>query len=62
MYWKESAQTIYNAFRKQQSIDAKKYDWSGFSETNQRQFEKLAVIGTSALEGDDETTVYLLWY
>jgi peptidyl-dipeptidase A len=46
----------FNDFQKNQSIETQKYDWSNFKQYNRRQFEKLAVIGTSALTGDDEIT------
>ncbi|CAG2161836.1 unnamed protein product, partial [Oppiella nova] len=43
-----------NAFQKQQSIETKRYDWTHFIPYNRRQFEKLAVIGISALNSADE--------
>lgn len=52
-----AATKVFNDFQKKQSIETKKFDWSDFDETVQRQFEKLAVIGTSALDKEDENKV-----
>ena len=54
---KDRVTEAFNAFQKQASIEIKRYDWSGFEEQYKRQFEKMAVIGTSALEGEDEKNV-----
>ncbi|CAG2109942.1 unnamed protein product [Medioppia subpectinata] len=51
---REEATKAFNAFQKEQSIETKKYDWTNFEPKNKRQFEKLAIIGTAALTGDDE--------
>ncbi|CAG2108942.1 unnamed protein product, partial [Medioppia subpectinata] len=51
---REEATKAFNKFQKEQSIETKKYDWTNFEPKNKRQFEKLAIIGTAALTGDDE--------
>jgi hypothetical protein len=53
-----AATEVFYEFQKNQLKETLKYDWSNFAEINKRQFEKLAVIGTAALTGDDEKTVY----
>ncbi len=53
-----AATEAFYDFQKKQLVETQKYNWSNFAEQNRRQFEKLAVIGTAALTGDDEKTVY----
>ena len=47
----------YNKFLKELSSKAKKYDWTNFSERNQRLLEKMSVIGTAALNEEDDNKV-----
>jgi hypothetical protein len=53
-----AATEVFHDFQKDQLVETLKYDWSNFKEENRRQFEKLEVIGTTALTGDDVKTVY----
>lgn len=47
---------VYNEFRQKQFLETKDYDYSGMVAAKKRQFEKFAVIGTSALgEADTKT-------
>ncbi|CAG2104542.1 unnamed protein product, partial [Medioppia subpectinata] len=51
-----NATEVFNRFQKQQSIEAKRYDWTDFEDNIQRQFEKIALIGSAVLEGNDGLT------
>ena len=50
---------MFSEFQRNQSLAAKKYDWTHFKEYNKRQFNSLAVIGTAALNKEDEHKVLI---
>ena len=47
----------FNVFRQKQFAETKQFDYSGLEPVKKRQFEKFAVIGTSALNEEDTKTV-----
>ena len=58
MIYQDEATVAYNKFQKSQLLETQKYDWSDFDTQYKRQFEKMAVIGMSALDTEDEELVF----
>ncbi|XP_054156845.1 angiotensin-converting enzyme-like [Oppia nitens] len=53
---RDTATVRFNDFQKRQLSDTQRFNWSTFEPFTKRQFEKLGVIGTAALDKDDEET------
>ncbi|XP_054162336.1 angiotensin-converting enzyme-like [Oppia nitens] len=46
-----NASQVFNEFKRQQSIEAKSFDWTNIDDYTRRQLEKVSVIGTAILKG-----------